>query len=107
MRSENVKVTMKIPAHFNEPDENGAIYSKEAWENAVKDAVGLPIEIINDDGSSTVVGVADEVKLTKDDDNEDIIFVSGTLWHGGTSENVEFTKDIITSVSLCSVGITR
>ncbi len=66
MRTENVKITMKIPVHFNEPDKNGYVYTKESWDEAVKNAVNIPIEIINDDGTRTVVGVAQDVKLVKD-----------------------------------------
>ena len=48
---------MKIPIHFGQPDNNGYVYSKECWEDAVKNAVGVPIEIIHDDGTRTVVGI--------------------------------------------------
>lgn len=56
MKVDNVKVIMDIPAHFNQPDKNGYVYTKESWEEAVKNAVGTPIEIINDNGTRTVVG---------------------------------------------------
>ncbi|WP_099467833.1 hypothetical protein [Konateibacter massiliensis] len=106
MRTENVKVTFEIPCHFDEPDCNGDIYTRESWEEAVKKAVGLPIEIINDDGSSTVVGVIREFELIDDGENSYIKAV-GSLWHGGTSESVIFTRNKITSVELCGVGITK
>lgn len=106
MRTENVKVTMEIPVRFNEPDRNGYVYTKESWEKAVKNAVNTPIEIINDDGTRAMVGVAQDVRLIKKDD-ENIIFVSGTLMHGGTSEEVKYTKDVITNVTLNSIGITK
>lgn len=32
MRVDNVKITMEIPVHFNEPDKNGYVYTKESWE---------------------------------------------------------------------------
>ena len=75
-------------------------------EKAIKNAVNVPIEIINDDGTRTVVGIAQDVKLIKDS-NQDIIKVSGILFYGGTSENVEFTKDVITNVTLNGIGITK
>ena len=106
MRVDNVKVTIDIPVHFNQPDKNGYVYTKESWEEAVKNVVGIPIEIIHDDGTRTVVGVTQDVRLVKDGD-EDIIKVSGMLRYGGTSENVEFTKDIITNVTLNGIGITK
>uniref|UniRef100_N2A4S9 Uncharacterized protein n=1 Tax=Eubacterium plexicaudatum ASF492 TaxID=1235802 RepID=N2A4S9_9FIRM len=106
MRVENVKVTFNIPVHFRQPDKNGYIYTKKVWEEAVKKAADIPIEIIHDDGTRTVVGVAQDVQLVKDGD-EDIIKVSGMLRYGGTSENVEFTKDVITNVILNGIGITK
>lgn len=106
MRVDNVKITMDIPVHFNQPDKNGYVYTKESWEEAVQDAVGIPIEIIHDDGTRTVVGVTQDVQLVKDGDH-DIIKVSGMLRYGGTSENVEFTKDVITNVTLNGIGITK
>ena len=106
MRVENVKVTFDIPVHFGQPDKNGYVYTKESWEEAVKNAVSIPIEIIHDDGTRTVVGVTQDVQLVKDGE-EDIIKVSGMLRHGGTSENVEFTKDVITNVTLNGIGITK
>lgn len=106
MRVDNVKVTMDIPVHFNQPDKNGYIYTKESWEEAVKNAADTPIEIINEDGTRTVVGVAHDVQLVKDDDL-DIIKVSGMLNYGGTSEEVKLTKDIITNVTLKGIGITK
>ena len=106
MRVDNVKITMEIPVHFGQPDRNGYVYSKDAWKEAVKNAVGVPIEIINDDGTRTVLGVTQDIKLVKDGD-EDIIKISGILFYGGTSENVEFTKDVITNVTLNGIGITK
>ena len=106
MRVDNVKVTMDIPVHFNQPDKNGYVYTKESWEEAVKNAVNTPIEIINDDGTRTAVGIAQDVKLVKEGDM-DIIKVSGMLRYGGTSEEVKYTKDIITSVTLNGIGITK
>lgn len=90
MRVDNVKVTIDIPVYFNKPDKNGYVYTKKSWEEAVKKAVDTPIEIIHDNGTRTVVGVAQDVQLVKDGE-QDIIKVSGMLRYGGTSEEVEFT----------------
>lgn len=108
MRVDNVKVTMEIPAHFGQPDKNGYVYTKESWKEAVKKAADIPtpIEIINDDGTWTAVGVTQDIKLVRDGD-EDIIKVSGILFYGGTFENVKFTKDVITNVTLNGIGITK
>lgn len=106
MRVENVKVTFDIPVHFGLPDKNGYVYTKESWDEAVKNAVDIPIEIIHDDGTRTVVGVTQDVQLVKDGE-EDIIKVSGVLRYGGTSEDVKFTKEVITHVTLNGIGITK
>ena len=108
MRVENVKVTFDIPVHFGQPDKNGYVYSKEVWEEAVKKAADIPtpIEIINDDGTRTALGVTQDIKLVKDED-QNIIKVYGILFYGGTSENVEFTKDVITNMTLNGIGITK
>jgi len=108
MRVDNVKVIMEIPLHFNQPDKNGYVYTKESCEEAVKKAADIPtpIKIINDDGTRTVVGVTQDVQLVKDGE-EDIIKVSGMLRYGGTSEDVKFTKDVITNVTLNGIGITK
>lgn len=68
--------------------------------------IPTPIEIINDDGTRIAVGVTQDIKLVKDGD-EDIIKVFGMLFYGGTFENVEFTKDVITNVTLNGIGITK
>lgn len=44
--------------------------------------------------------------MVDDEENQDIKAV-GILWHGGTEESVKFTRDKITSVELCGVGITK
>lgn len=106
MRTENIKITMEIPVRFNQPDKNGYVYTKEAWEEAIKNVVNTPIEIIHDDGTRTVVGVAQDVKLVKDED-QDIIKFFGILRYGGTSEEVKYTKDVITNVTLNGIGITK
>lgn len=108
MRVDNVRVKFDIPVHFGQSDRNGYIYTKEVWEEAVKKAANIPtpIEIINDDGTRTAVGVTQDIKLVKDGD-KNIIEVSGVLFYGGTSENVEFTKEVITNVTLNGIGITR
>lgn len=106
MRIENVKISMELPVRFNAPDCNGVVYTKESWEEAIKSAKGMPIEIINNDGTSTVIGISENITL-KCDDNNGTIRVDGMLWHGGTSEEVVFTEDKITNVIIKGVGITK
>ena len=63
MRTENIKVTFEIPLPINKPDENGVIYTKKSWEEAVKNVAGQPICITNSDGYSMPVGVIQEMEL--------------------------------------------
>lgn len=107
MRTRNVKISMEIPVPFDNIDENGVKYSGKSFEEACDEAAGQPIEIINDDGSTTIVGIASEVKYMKDEVNGDYIAVNGMLYHGGTSEQVNIDKGIVTNVKLTSVGITK
>ena len=106
MKVDDIKITMEIPVRFNWPDKNGYVYTKESWEEAVKNAVNTSIEIIHDDDTWTVVGAAQDVQLVNDGDM-DIVKVSGMLRYGGTSEEGKYTKDVIINVTLNSIGITK
>jgi len=106
MRANNVKISMEIPVPFNNTDDNGVMYSDRAFKDACEDAVGQPIEIINNDGSSTVVGVATEIYYVTDEVNGDYIRVNGSLFYGGTSEQVSINKGMVTDVRLNSFGVT-
>lgn len=66
MRTENIKVTFKIPIPVDKPDLNGVIYSKEAIRNAYKNIKDIPIEMPNNDGEFFPIGVAQEVELIED-----------------------------------------
>lgn len=107
MRVKNVKISMEIPVPFGKPDENGVRYSTESFEKACENASNLPIVIMNDDGTSTVIGVAGKIRYVKDDENGDYMKVNGMLYHGGSSETIGFTNNVITSVDLQSFGITK
>lgn len=74
MRTENIKVTFKIPIPVDKPDLNGFIYSKEAIRNAYKNIKNIPIKIPNNDGEFLPIGVAQEVELIED---EDSMYVTG------------------------------
>ncbi len=107
MRTQDVTVQMEIPIRFGVPDNNGVIYSKEAWMKALENADNLPIEIIHNDGTSTVVGVTGKANLVNVSDNEASMSIRGVLFHGGTSEQIEFQDGIVKSLQIISVGITK
>lgn len=106
MRTENIKVTFKMPIPVNKPDLNGVIYSKEAIRNAYKNVKNIPIEIPNNDGQFIPVGVAQEVELIEDENGMHIAGV-GLVWHGGTEENVEINNGKVTSFNITGIGISK
>lgn len=97
--------TMEIPAHFNEPTRNRYISTKQSWKKVIKIRVNFLIGNINEKSTRTVAG-AQDVKLVKDGE-QDIILVTGMLQYGGTFEEIKFTKDVITNVTLNGIGIKK
>lgn len=106
MRTENIKVTFKIPIPVDKPDLNGVIYSKEAIRNAYKNVKNIPIEMPNNDGEFFPIGVAQEVELIEDK-NDMYITGVGLVWHGGTEESVEIKDSKVTSFKVNSIGIAK
>ena len=106
MRTENIKVTFKIPIPVDKPDLNGVIYSKEAIRNAYKNVKDIPIEMPNNDGQLFPIGVAQEVELIEDENGMYITGV-GLCWHGGTEESVEMVDGKVTSFHVSGIGISK
>ena len=106
MRTENIKVTFKIPIPVDKLDLNGIVYSKEAIRNAYKNVKNIPIEMPNNDGQFFPIGVAQEVELIEDDNG---VYVTGVglVWHGGTEESVEMVDGEVTSFHVRGVGISK
>lgn len=106
MRAENINLTMKMPLPINKPNDNGVIYTKEAFIKAFKEAKGKPLEIIRDDGSSDIIGTTHSIEYIEDE-NGDYGLVSASLYHGDTCEEVDFRDGFVTSIRLSSVGISK
>lgn len=106
MRTENIKVTFKIPIPVDKPDLNGVIYSKEAIRNAYKNVKDIPIEMPNNDGEFFPIGVAQEVELIEDKNGMYITGV-GLVWYGGTDESVEIKDGKVTSFKVNGIGIAK
>lgn len=106
MRTENIKVTFKIPIPVDKPDLNGVIYSKEAIRNAYKNVKDIPIEIPCSDGQFLPIGAAQEVELIE---NENGMYVTGVglVWYGGTKESVEIKDGKVTSFKVNGIGIAK
>lgn len=106
MRTENIKVTFKIPIPVDKPDLNGVIYSKEAIRNAYKNVNNIPIEMPNNDDQFFLIGIAQEVELIEDENGMYITGV-GLIWHGGTEESVEMVDGKVTSFHVSGIGIAK
>lgn len=106
MRTENIKVTFKIPIPVDKPDLNGVIYSKEAIRNAYKNVNNIPIEMPNNDGQFFPIGVAQEVELIEDENGMCVTGV-GLIWHGGTEESVEIKDGKVASFKVDGIGIAK
>ena len=106
MRTENIKVTFKIPIPVDKPDLNSVVYSKDAIRNAYKNVKDIPIEILNNDGEFFPIGVAQEVELIEDENGMYITGV-GLVWHGGTEESVEIKDGKVTSFKVNGIGIAK
>lgn len=106
MRTENIKVTFKIPIPVDKPDLNSVVYSKDAIRNAYKNVKDIPIEMLNNDGEFFPIGVAQEVELIEDENGMYITGV-GLVWHGGTEESVEIKDGKVTSFKVNGIGIAK
>lgn len=107
MRTNNIRLTLNYPIKFNKPDMNGNLYTREVWEKAISECeVGLPIEVIQNDGTSIIVGITNKIEIEENGDSGTII-VNGILRHGGTCEVANIEDKIIKSIELQSVGISK
>lgn len=104
MRTENIKVTFKIPIPIDKPDLNGVIYSREAIKNAYKNVKDIPIEIPCSNGQFLPIGVAQEVELIEDKDG---IYITGVglVCYGGTKESVDIKDGKVTSFEVEGIGL--
>lgn len=107
MRTDNINITLKMPLPINNPDRNGVMYSKEAFQKAFEDAKNKPLEILLNNGSRTPVGVIQDITYIEDEFG-DYALVNGRIMYGGTCEyiqDLEKVSGVITSMTLASVGI--
>lgn len=107
MRTEKIKISLEIPCHFDKPDCNGTVYTKEAIYEGVKDGKYKPINIIDNNGNSIPIGVVDNMDIKYDTDNNPYISVDGTLLYGGTEESVKFEDNKVCSMEILGVGLTK
>ena len=112
MRTENIKVTITIPIPYDQPDENGNIYTKEAVENAVNNLhKHIPI-IFRDESEEKVIGTAtdDSHIATWDFENQVCnLTVNGEVFFGGTESECTFDieKGKIVDFDIVGIGLSK
>jgi len=112
MRCESIDIHAKLPVPINSDgtgvckipcfkDANGVIYEIEAVKSACEEAKNLPIIRYDNDGNSVAIGVVKSICY-----KDGCIEVEGTLFGGGTSEEIIFssTKDVV-EMNIESVGL--
>lgn len=107
MRTDNINITMKMPLPVNNPDRNGTMYSKEAFQKAFEDAKDKPLEVLLNNGTRAVIGTIQDMSYVEDEFG-DYALVNGRIMYGGTCEyieDLEKVSGVITGMTLASVGI--
>ena len=112
MRTNNIKVTMTIPIPYDQPDNNGDIYTKEAVEKAVNNLHKyLPI-IFRGESEEKVIGTTtdDSHIATWDFENQVCnLTVNGEIFFGGTESECTFDidKGKIVDFEIVGIGLSR
>jgi hypothetical protein len=90
MRTENIKVTFKIPIPVDKPNLNSMVYSKEA----IKNIQNIPIEVLNNDGQFLPIGIAQKVELIEDENSVYITGI-GLIWECDKQIRVQAINELI------------
>ena len=99
--NEPIEIIMKIPFPINEPDRNGAIYTKEAIEKAVERFDGgVPLIIVKDE-VETIIGHIHSAELSENYE----VTVYGEVFFGGTFDEGDVKNDVVTDFRFLSFGI--
>lgn len=110
MRTKNIQVSVKIPFPFNQPDENGVVYTREAIEKAIPTFSNAPIVSYSNNTGPRIIGILNYDDPVAEWDEENGICnlaVTGLLFHGGTECSVVLDDNkVVTHMSIQSVGIT-
>ena len=110
MRTNNIKVTMTIPIPYDQPDNNGDIYTKEAVEKAVNNLhKNLPI-IFRDESEEKVIGATtgDSHIATWDFENQVCkLTVDGEVFFGGTECIVDIDNGKIVNFEIVGIGLSK
>lgn len=109
MRTKNIQVSVKIPFPFNQPDENGVVYTREAIEKAIPTFSNAPIVSHLNGEEPHIIGIVDYNDPVAEWDEENGVCnltVNGLLFCGGTECSVMLDDNkVVTHMSIQSVGI--
>ena len=110
MRTNNIKVTMTIPIPYDQPDNNGDIYTKEAVEKAVNNLHKyLPI-IYRGESEEKVIGTitGDSHIATWDFENQVCnLTVNGEVFFGGTECIADIDNGKIVNFEIVGIGLSK
>ena len=110
MRTDNIKVTITIPIPYDQPDENGNIYTKEAVENAVNNLhKHIPI-IFRGESEEKVIGttIDDSHIATWDFENQVCkLTVDGEVFFGGAEGIVTANNGKIVDFEILGIGLSK
>ena len=110
MRTNNIKVTMTIPIPYDQPDNNGDIYTKEAVEKAVNNLHKyLPI-IFRGESEEKVIGTTtdDSHIATWDFENQVCnLTVNGEVFFGGTECIADIDNGKIVNFEIVGIGLSK
>ena len=108
MRTDNIKVTITIPIPYDQPDNNGNIYTKEAVEKAVNNLHKYLPLIYKSKSEEKVIGTitGDSNIATWDFENQVCnLTLDGEIFFGGTNSECIFDREKGKIVNFEIVGI--
>ena len=87
MRTEGIKVKLRIPIRFDQPDLNGAVHSKEAIAKALKELRQHPLVFrADEDDSPKCIGhINDNFRMIDWDEKNGVctVTMNGIIYYGG------------------------
>lgn len=108
MRTNQIDVSLRMSFPINKKDKNGVIYSKQAVENALKNATArLPIVFrANEDDRIIGITTSKPYAILHAKDGQYIEYtVDGKIFVGGTEETVEINNGVVDSMNIVSIGM--
>ena len=110
MRTNNIKVTMTIPIPYDQPDNNGDIYTKEAVEKAVNNLHKYIPIIFRSESEEKVIGTTtnDSLITTWDYENQVCkLTVNGEVFFGGTECIADIDNGKIVNFEIVGIGLSK